>query len=269
MRKLSTFLIVLMSGCALAADPPAHNSLTPAEKEQGWTLLFDGQSLNGWADPRKQNPPGDAWTIEDGCIKALTRPRLTEDLFTTRTFGDFEFAFEWRISSGGNSGVKYRIQEHLWLVPIKPGERFESQVERSFLDPVTSRPEKGQDYVIGFEYQITDDTANRDAQSNAKHTAGSLYDMVGPSASPAKPAGEFNQSRIVVRGKHIEHWLNGVKVVDSSLESPDALAGIRKRWAVAPHVLDLLTKQPKTQCPISLQNHGDDTWFRNLKIRPL
>ena len=93
--------------------------------------------------------------------------------------------------------------------------------------------------------------------------------MVAPSSAAARPVGEFNHSRIVVRGNHVEHWLNEMKVVDSSLDSPAALAGIEKRWAAAPHVLELLTKQPKKDCPISLQNHGDEAWFRAIRIRKL
>ena len=116
---------------------------------------------------------------------------------------------------------------------------------------------------------MTDDAANKDSLSNAKHTAGALYDMVAPSAKATKPVGEFNESRILVRGKHVEHWLNGVKVVESQLDSADALAGIAKRWKVSPHVSDLMTKQPRSECQISLQNHGDEAWFRSVRIRRL
>jgi hypothetical protein len=253
-----TFVATLVAGAVLLGAPASK-----------WTQLFDGKTFKNWVDPTRQTPAGDAWTIENGTIKTLKGPKLTEDLFTTQTFGDFEFAFEWKISPGGNSGVKYRIQDHLWLQPTRPGERFEASVERSFAERSDRRPEKGQDYVIGFEYQITDDAANRDAKSNPTHTAGALYDMVAPSKAAAKPAGEWNEGRIVVRGKQVEHWLNGVKVVDARLDDPAVLANVKRRWTVAPHVLELLTGQPKTQTPVSLQNHGDDAWFRNLKIRPL
>jgi Domain of Unknown Function (DUF1080) len=238
--------------------------------EDSWITLFDGKTMNHWVDPRQKTPPGDAWTIEDGCLKAQSKPRFTEDLFSDQTFRDFELEFEWRISQAGNSGVKYRIQDHVW-VPRQPGvrEKFEAQVERGLLNRIAARPEKGQDYVIGFEYQLTDDRANSDAKGNREHTAGALYDMVAPSSSPARPVGEFNLSRIVARGNHVEHWMNGVKVVDSSLDSPAALHGIETRWSVAPHVLDLLKTQPKKDCPISLQNHGDAAWFRNIRIRKL
>jgi hypothetical protein len=246
--------------------------LTNEEKLAGWVLLFDGRTMHGWDDPNLKTPPGDAWSIEDGCLKAHANPRITEDLFTVEKFRDFELVFDWRISAGGNSGVKYRIEDHLFVAPHEGNgekETFEQSVERSFRDPVRARPAKGQDYVIGFEYQITDDTTNGDAKGNRKHTAGALYDMVAPSAQPARPVGEFNQSRILVRGNHVEHWLNGVKVVDSALDAPEALQGIQKRWGVAPHVYKLLATLPKKDCPISLQNHDNEAWFRNIKIRRL
>jgi hypothetical protein len=93
--------------------------------------------------------------------------------------------------------------------------------------------------------------------------------MVAPSSQTARPVGEFNHSQIVLRGNHVEHWLNGVKVVGTTLDAPQVLRGIETRWGVAPHVNGMLAKQPGKSCPISLQNHGDAAWFRNLKIRPL
>jgi hypothetical protein len=255
-----------------AVDGEISNKLTPEEKAAGWTLLFDGKTMHGWDDPRMKSPPGDAWTLEDGCLKANRNPRITEDLFTRDAFTDFELTFEWRISPGGNSGVKYRIQDHWFIAPKEsgaPSEKFEQSVERSFLHPVSQRPSRGQDYVIGFEYQMTDDTRNGDARGNHKHTAGALYDMVAPSSAATRPVGEFNRSGILVRGNHVEHWMNGVKVVDSALDSADAQAGIQARWGADTHVYELLAKQPKKSCPISLQNHDNDAWFRNIKIRRL
>lgn len=263
---LETTILLLAAAFAAGAQ---DNTLTAQEKKQGWVLLFDGKSLDRWVDPRHKNPPGDAWTIDAGAIKTLRRPRLTEDLFSKETYRDFELVFDWRISEGGNSGVKYRIQDHFWLAPEIKGQRFEMQVNRSVEAPITVRPAAGQDYVVGFEYQMTDDRKNLDSLSNPKHTAGALYDMAAPSAHPLKPAGEFNHSRIVVKGNHAEHWLNGEKVVDTALDSAGAMEGINKRWSVAPKVLEMLARQPRKDCPISLQNHGDDAWFKNIKIRRL
>ena len=245
------------------------NQLTSQEKSAGWILLFDGKSMKGWVDPRQKTPPGDAWSIENGCLKANAKPRIVEDLFTQQTFRDFELDFDWRISPAGNSGVKYRIQDHLFVLEPAPKEKFEASVQRSFEHRSNARPAKGQDYVVGFEYQMTDDASNPDAKGNPKHTAGALYDVAVPTAAMSKPVGQFNHSRIVVRGNHVEHWLNGTKVVDSSLDGPDAMAAIDRRWSVVPALHEMLAKQPKKDCPISLQNHGDDAWFRDIKILKL
>ncbi len=261
---------LLLAACVVLAaqtDAP-ENTLTPQEASDGWVLLFDGKTMDNWVDPRQKTPPGDAWTIEDGCLKARSKPRITEDLFSKSTYRDFELAFDWRISPAGNSGVKYLIQDHVWL-PREPGKKFEERVEDALLHRIAERPERGQDYVIGLEYQITDDSSNRDATGNFKHTAGSLYGMFAPSSHPAKAVGEFNRSRIVVRGNHVEHWMNGVKIVDASLDDAAGLSGFEKRWSAAPRVLELLTKLPKRDCPFSLQNHGDEAWFRNIKIKRL
>ncbi len=260
------WILAVSAGLSAAANGQI-NRLTPQETSAGWTLLFDGESMKGWADPRQKNPPGDAWAIEDHCLKAIAQAKIREDLFSVPVFRDFELAFDWRISAAGNSGVKYRIQDHLFVLNQNPGEKFEASVQRSFQHRQAKRPAEGQDYVVGFEYQLTDDATNSDAKSNIKHTAGALYDMVAPAKAAARPAGEFNRSRIVLRGNHVEHWLNGVKVVDASLDDPAALAGIDKRWGIAPSVNRMLTAQPKKDCPISLQNHGDAAWFRDIKIR--
>ena len=262
MKIFIAALLVALSATA------ATNTLTPEEKSAGWILLFDGKSMKGWVDPAKHNPPGDGWTIEDGCLKSKGKPRYREDLFTTQSFTDFELVFDWRISPGGNSGIKYRIQDHFFVLPAKPNEAFAARVQRSVEQPLC-RPAGGEDYVVGFEYQLTDDIGNTDAKSDGRHISGALYDMVPPGANVGRPVGEFNHSRIVLRGNHVEHWLNGTKVVDSSLDSPVAMAAIEKRWGKTPSVRDMLAKQPKKDCPISLQNHGDEAWFRDIKIRKL
>ncbi|MFN9083970.1 MAG: DUF1080 domain-containing protein, partial [Acidobacteriota bacterium] len=101
----TVYLAALFAAALGAADP---NRLTTEEKAAGWKLLFDGKSMTGWNDLRRQTPPGDSWAIEDGCLKAVPHPKLREDLFTAAKFGDFELAFEWKVSPGGNSGLKYR-----------------------------------------------------------------------------------------------------------------------------------------------------------------
>jgi hypothetical protein len=263
MKRLAIFTLVLAG--ALSAQ---ENQLTPAEKSAGWKLLFNGKDMTGWDDPRQKTPPGDAWTLEDGCLKARAKARITEDLFTQENFGDFELVFDWRISPGGNSGVKYRIQDHVFLHDGWKG-RFENLVNLSLQDRRADRPAKGQDYVIGFEYQILDNARNSDARAGLSHTAGALYDMVPPERDATRPVGEFNHSRIVLSGTHVEQWLNDVKVVDADLGAQEVKDHVAKRWTANSAVYNLLAGQPKHSCPISLQNHGDEVWFRNIKIRAI
>jgi hypothetical protein len=269
MRHLIFFAAAALS---LAAE---NNNLTPAEKAEGWRLLFDGRSFAGWIDPSKKTPPGDSWTIEGDSIKAKAGPRITEDLFTTETFGDFELTFDWKIAPGANAGIKYLIQGTVWLEEKtkSAAPKFEIAMGQVLAKPQYRKDlkpgDKAQDYVVGFEYQMIDDSAHRDAQRGGKYQAGALYDMLPASRPAAKKPGEWNQGRIVRRGDRIEHWLNGVKVVDGTLTDLRIHESVAKRWEPAPKLQQMLLKRERTRCPVSLQNHGDDAWFRNLKIRKL
>src|SRR5690349_16692649 len=114
--KIAAILSAL--ACAALSTGPlaaADNQLTDAEKAGGWRLLFDGKSYAGWEDPARKSPPAQSFTVADGCLKATRRPPIDEDLFTSDTFADFDLQFDWKISPGGNSGVKYRIQDRVFL----------------------------------------------------------------------------------------------------------------------------------------------------------
>ena len=256
---MSRLLRLALIACPLllgAADPK-------------WKSLFDGKTFKGWEDPTKKSPPGTSFVIEDGCLKATAHPPIDEDIFTEQTFADFELEWDWKISPRGNSGLKYRIQDRIMLLDEKL-PRFEDQVNAAMKSRRTDRPAKGQEYVIGFEFQITDNAANPDARSNGSmHQTGALYDMFAPLKDATKPVGEFNHSRLVVKGDHTEHWVNGVKVVDASLKSPEVAQSVAKRWGEGGPVYNLLVNQPKKSCQISLQNHGDEAWFKNIRIRQL
>lgn len=254
-----------LAGVAGAAD----NQLTAQEKAAGWRLLFDGKTFANWVDPTKKSPPGDSFVIQDGCLMATDHPKITEDLFTAETFRDFELEFDWKISPRGNSGVKYRIQDHQFLQDEPRGGKFETRANASLRNRRQDRPAKGQDYVIGFEYQILDNAGNPDALNGPLHQTGALYDAIPPTKDAARPVGEFNHSRLVVKGDHVEHWLNEEKVVDASLKAPEIERGAAKRWGVGEPIYNLLVKQPRTDCPISLQNHDTPAWFKNIKVRRL
>ena len=261
--------ITLLGCAAVLAAAAADNQLTAKEKSAGWRLMFDGKSYAGWEDPTKKSPPSHGFTIEDGCLKALPHPNIDEDLFTQALYRDFEMEFVWKISPAGNSGVKYRIQQRVMLADEVPGQKFEDRVNASMKNRRQDRPAKGQEYVIGFEYQVLDNAKNPDALRGANHQAGALYDMLSPLKDATKPVGEFNHSRLVVKGDAVEHWLNGVKVVDGSLNAPEVAKGSAARWGTDSPVYDLLVKHPKKECQISIQNHSSDAWFKNLKIRKL
>ncbi|MBY0502402.1 MAG: DUF1080 domain-containing protein [Bryobacteraceae bacterium] len=232
---------------ALAALAAEHNTLTPAEKASGWTLLFDGRTYQGWVDPASKEPPGDSWKIEDGCLVATRSPRILEDLVTAAEYTDFEFLFDWRIEPGGNSGVKYRILRSTFLIHTKPGYLEGQPSPRRALKP----EERGHTYLHALEFQLIDDQRHADAQRGPDRGTGALYGYAAPSKHAERPAGEWNTSRLIVRGELVEHWVNGVRVLASALSA------------------DVLSKS-KSPSAIALQNHGDSSVaFRNLKLRPL
>lgn len=260
----------------LALAYGAGNQLAPQGLKPGWTLLFDGRSMKGWRDPALRTPPGDAWAIEDGCLTTRPGARLSEDLISEEEYADFDLEFDWRVAPGGNSGVKYRIQRLIFLDESKaqPGPGgFEGLLGREFRNPRSDRSKmepgaRGQEYVVAFEMQLIDDERHPDARGGADRRCGALYAMAAPVASPARPAGEWNTGRILLRGDHLEHWINGVKVLEVSLTSPAVQEGIARRWKAAPEIGEMLLR-PKPSGPVSLQYHGDKVWFRNLRLRRL
>ena len=235
---------------AVAGSGTGHNVLTPAERASGWRLLFDGTSLTGWRGLGRDTVPTAHWIVEDGAIKKVAsgdvphapdgQPLVGGDLMTDSTYRDFEFAWEWKISPGGNSGVKYNVSEQL----------------STTLEPRNA--------AKGFEYQMLDDDRHPDGKLPT-HRAAALYELVAPNARKhLRPVGAWNQSRIVFRGTHGEHWLNGAKVLEYELGSPamrTALAA--SKFRVIPWYAD------RRSGPIVLQDHGDAVWFRDLKLRDL
>jgi hypothetical protein len=257
-------LALLCSTVLLAAEP---NTLSKEEKRQGWKLLFDGKSYKNW----RHVTGSDSWAIEDGAIKATKNPKFREDLFSAAEYGDFELVFEWRISKGGNSGLKYQVQDRFIVDDRlqKNYKRFEDMANENIRTRTLTRATGTQEYVVGFEFQVIDDSGHADARRGPLYQAGALYSMLPASKPAAKPVGEYNQARVVVRGDRIEHWLNGEKVVDGSLADPAIQAKAAARWTTESLVYKGLVQRPKKRAPITLQNHGDEAWFRNIKIRPL
>ena len=207
----------------------APNTLSAKERADGWRLLFDGKTAAGWRGYRQQALPG-GWQAIDG---ALTRVGQAGDIVTIDQFGDFELTLEWKLGSNGNSGVFYRVVED---------------------DPVM--------WHMAPEYQIIDN-AYKEPLKPGQHAAAN-YDLDPPSRDVTKPIGQWNETRIVARGAHVEHWLNGVKVVEYELWSPNWERQVRES-----KFKDFPKFGRARRGHIGLQDHGDLAAFRNIKIREL
>jgi hypothetical protein len=216
-----------------SAAPAAHTDSatgTPVTVDTGWRALFDGRTTAGWRGYRRPDMPA-GWEVVDG---ALTRSGPGGDIVTVDQFGDFELELEWMVAPGGNSGIFYRV---------------------------TEEGEAG--YHTGPEMQVLDDAAHADGLSRLT-AAGSAYGLYPAPPGVVKPAGEWNAVRIVVRGQHVEHWLNGTKIVDYELGSPDWEAKVKaSKFAQWPGY----GRAPRGH--IALQDHGDRVAYRNIRIREL
>lgn len=234
------------------SEPVAEpNTLTETERAEGWRLLFDGESLEGWRGLGLDSIPSGHWIIEDGNIRKVAsgavptaadgQPLEGGDIITVDVFRDFELEFEWKVSPGANSGIKYNVSEAM----------------STAAEPVHA--------ALGFEYQVLDDDLHPDAQNGPNRTAAALYDLVPPGAGKQlRPVGSYNKARILFDGPHGEHWLDGVKVLEFDVGSPafDSVFAMSKYQPVAGFA-------DKRSGHIVLQDHGDDVWFRNIKIREI
>ena len=216
----------------------------------GWRPLFDGKTFDGWRGLGYDSVPTAHWKIENGTIKKIANgavPRMADgqpaaggDLMTKETFKDFELSWEWKISSGGNSGVKYNVSEEI------------------------SMAQAPNHAALGFEYQLLDDSLAEDNMIPS-HRAAALYDLIAPNTNRSlKPAGEWNNSMLVFRGNHGEHWLNGKKVVEFDLGTPlmDSLLAKSKYRSIK----DFAQRRAGH---IVLQDHGDEVYFRSIRIKKL
>ena len=223
--------LALLLACAAAVATPAVNQLTDQEKAAGWKLLFDGQTTEGWRTFKKQSFPAKGWVVQDGWLHCLGKSG--GDIISDVDYGDFELQWEWKLAPAGNSGVKYFVTET-------------------------------RNAALGHEYQMIDDAREQDANSaDGKRVTASFYDVLKPTTSPpTRPAGEINQSRILVKGNHVEHWLNGVKVLEYECGSEDLKAAV-----AASKFKTTAGFGSKLKGHILLQDHQSEVWFRNVKIR--
>jgi len=222
------------------------NELTPDEIDQGWRLLFDGESTEGWRGYNKNSFPEKGWEIEDNALKVIGsgtgEAGSGGDIIFDEEFKNFELSLEWKISEGGNSGIFY-LAEEIEGEPI---------------------------YTSAPEMQILDNKKHPDAKlgNNGNRMAGSLYDLIPAKPQNAKPVGQWNKVSILVYRGTVVHSQNGENVVEYHLWTDkwnEMVSNSKfKNWE---NFLNAGGEDKKGY--IGLQDHGDDVWFRNIKIKEL
>jgi hypothetical protein len=230
--RLSAIFLGVALACATASirAETAANQLTTEEKAGGWKLLFDGKTTAGWHSYKKKTFPSHGWVAEDGWLHCLGEKG--GDLISDGEFDDFELEWDWKQAPAGNSGVKYFVLE--------------------------TRPS-----ALGHEYQMADDPHEPDVmKAGAKHATASFYDVLAPGPTPTKPPGEINHSRIVVHGNHVEHWLNGKKVLAYECGSEEVRAGV-----ASSKFKNVSGFGEKVTGHLLLQDHNTEVWFQNVKIK--
>ena len=231
-------LVLLALACApqnsettVSASP---NSLSRAEDSSGWKLLFDGRTTNGWRGYKRQDVP-DNWSVADGVLQVAAGK--SGDIITRDQYHNFDLMLDWKIAPGGNSGVMYRsleTEDYIWRTAL--------------------------------EMQILDDARHSDGKDPLT-SAGSMFAVYPAPRGIVKPAGEWNTARLLVQGNHVEHWLNGTKLLEYELGSEDFKARVAaSKFKTMPNFGKAATGY------IGLQAHGgpnDHVEFRNIKIRVL
>lgn len=233
----------MIGSVALSAQTQKDNILTPEEIADGWVLLFNGHDSSGWHGAKLDTFPTKGWVIEDGILKVLPADGGEStnggDIVTDRTYKDFILSVDFKITEGANSGIKY------------------------FVDPTLN---KGAGSAIGCEFQILDDLRHPDAKLGVKgnRTLGSLYDLIPAPDTKPFDINDFNTATVIVRGNHVEHWLNGVKLLeyDRNNQMFNALVAYSK-------YRDWPNFGNWQEGYILLQDHGDEVWFKNVKIKEL
>jgi hypothetical protein len=228
---------IVLAGMALAQTAPERP-------------LFNGRDLEGWMWSTDASAPVPSWEVANGELRTTPGKGKEVYLLTRESFGDFDLSFEWNGEPGCNSGIKYRFQGYWVKGQLKPDPDGPDRIE-----------------PVALEYQIADDERHPDALRGASHSTAAVYEYWPPQKSGPAKANVWHTGRIVARGLHVEHWMDGRKVVDISLDAPEVQEAFRKstRRGSSP----VLAKHDRRSSPIALQFHDGVVRFRGLRIRPL
>ena len=231
------FAASLAAVAPLAGQATTKPATTTTTADGGWVQLFDGKDLKGWRGYKKPDASETRWKVENGMLTINSNgagdTKGQRDLITDATYEQFDLRWEWKISQGGNSGVKYFVLED-------------------------------ENSAIGHEYQVIDDERHPDAKIGPHRQTAAFYDVFPAHDRPLKPAGEWNTSEVIVKGKHVTHILNGKTVLEYDLESPELKAAIAK--SKFKDVARFGKLQPGH---ILVQDHGDQVWYRKIEIKNL
>ena len=228
----------MMLGLAVAAYAEDHNLLSNEEQKAGWRLLFDGRSTAGWRGYKSKTVPA-SWKVEHGSLLSRReKDKSTGDIITFAEYADFELVLQWKMTKGGNSGVIYRATE-----------------------------EHDQVWQSGPEYQILDNEGHLDGL-NRQASAGACYAVFAPAKDITRPLGQWNQSRILAKGKHVEHWLNGEQLLAYDVDSDRWKAHVKtSKFFLTAYGQGNWGQAGKGH--IGLQDYGGAIEYRNIKIRPM
>lgn len=202
-------------------------------KKGKWKLLFDGKSTESWRAFRGDRFPDQVWKVEEGTLTTVVGAQPV-DIVTKNKYRDFELDLEWRISTGGNSGIIYLVSE-----------------------------DYDQTWKTGPEMQVLDDAKHRDGL-DPKTSAGALYALIAPVDKVLRPVGQWNSVRIIVNKGHVEHWLNGRKIVGYELQGEQL-----KPLIAASKFKDFPRFAQNREGYVALQHHGDQVWYRKIRVRSL
>jgi hypothetical protein len=241
-RSVCTALVILVLALPSFSQKTkkAQNELIAAEQQQGWKLLFDGTTMNGWRGAYLDSLPTRGWEIRKGMLIVQAsgggEAAFGGDLVTIDEYRSFDLTLDFKLTEGANSGIKYFVEER---APKTPGS------------------------AKGLEYQILDDEKHPDAKLgiNGNRTLASLYDLMPAANRKLVPMGKWNHARILVKGAHVEHWLNGVKVLEYERGGMTFLA-----HKAASKFKDIEGFGEAKSGHILLQDHGNQVFYRNIKI---